>query len=150
MTGGPTRDITVAVFVTDGRAVLLHLHQKLGRWLPPGGHIEPSELPDDAARREVFEETGLAVTLLTDGPELPAIAGEPRQLCRPAGVQVVEIAPGHEHIDLIYIARAEAGSSPLAGSWLAPEEWAQLPLSEEVRAWCRHALSVVDRWRLIM
>ncbi len=70
MTGGPTRDITVAVFVTDGRAVLLHLHQTLGRWLPPGGHIEPNELPDEAAVREVLEETGVHATL---GEELEPV-----------------------------------------------------------------------------
>lgn len=29
-------------------------------WFPPGGGIETGELPEDAARREVFEETGLA------------------------------------------------------------------------------------------
>ena len=44
--------------------VLLHLHRKLGMWLPPGGHIERDEIPDDAAVREVFEETGLNVELV--------------------------------------------------------------------------------------
>jgi 8-oxo-dGTP pyrophosphatase MutT (NUDIX family) len=34
-------------------------------WLPPGGHIDPHELPHDAAVREVHEETGLAVALRT-------------------------------------------------------------------------------------
>jgi len=29
-------------------------------WFPPGGGIEPDETPEDAARREVYEETGLA------------------------------------------------------------------------------------------
>lgn len=44
------------------RRVLLIHHQKLGRWLQPGGHIEASD-PDlaSAARREVLEETGVAV-----------------------------------------------------------------------------------------
>jgi hypothetical protein len=45
----PTRDFTVAVFVVHQGRVLLHFHEKLRRWLPPGGHIEPNELPDDAA-----------------------------------------------------------------------------------------------------
>lgn len=38
---------------------LLHEHPKLGFWLPPGGHIEENEEPQDAVIREVLEETGL-------------------------------------------------------------------------------------------
>ena len=56
--GEVLRHFTVAVFVVHAGRVLLHYHRKLGRWLPPGGHIEDNELPDDAARREVLEETG--------------------------------------------------------------------------------------------
>jgi len=44
-----TRDFAVAVFVVTGGRVLLHWHATLDRWLPPGGHIEPNELPDEAA-----------------------------------------------------------------------------------------------------
>lgn len=42
------------------QAVVLVEHRKLGRWLQPGGHVEPSDPDIEAsARREVAEETGL-------------------------------------------------------------------------------------------
>lgn len=41
--------------------VLLLKHKKVGKWLGPGGHIDPNELPHKAAEREFFEETGLHV-----------------------------------------------------------------------------------------
>ncbi len=54
--------------VFEGK-VLLHRHRKLGTWLPPGGHIEKDELPDDAAVREVGEETGVRVELVGERRE---------------------------------------------------------------------------------
>jgi ADP-ribose pyrophosphatase YjhB (NUDIX family) len=45
----------------DGSGHVLLVHQKYGRslWAPPGGNAEPGEAPDDAARRELLEETGI-------------------------------------------------------------------------------------------
>jgi 8-oxo-dGTP pyrophosphatase MutT (NUDIX family) len=48
------------VLVHKGR-ILLIKHKKLGIWLNPGGHIEPNELPHQAAEREFWEETGVKV-----------------------------------------------------------------------------------------
>jgi 8-oxo-dGTP pyrophosphatase MutT (NUDIX family) len=59
-----TRDFTATTFVVHCGRVLLHRHAKLGKILPPGGHIEANELPEEAALREVYEETGLEVELL--------------------------------------------------------------------------------------
>ena len=147
MTPPVTRDLTVAVFVTRRASdaeprILLHEHVRLGRWLPPGGHIEPHELPDDAALREVLEETGLTVELVGDQIAVPSLPGEARQLVRPAGVQVVVITPGHEHVDLVYLARAAPDAEPTAGRWLTRAELGDpsLSLTAEVRAWCEHAL----------
>src|SRR5215213_8221686 len=102
------RHFTVAVFVAWEGKVLLHYHRKLGMWLPPGGHIERDELPDDAAVREVFEETGLRVELVGEKRE---DVSDPVQLHRPAGVQLENIGPGHQQKDLIYLARATGSTS---------------------------------------
>ena len=55
--------VTAGGFVLspDRSSVLLVLHRKLGRWLQPGGHIEPDDQDIVAAqRREIDEETGLS------------------------------------------------------------------------------------------
>ena len=144
---GTGRHFTVAVFAVWRGKVLLHLHRKLGMWLPPGGHIEQGELPDDAAVREVLEETGLRVEIVGEKREdVP----DPVQLYRPAGVQLEDIGPGHQHIDLIYFARP-AGPTSIAASfmeekvgWYGPEVWDELPLNSEVRGWCERALDAVS------
>jgi 8-oxo-dGTP diphosphatase len=56
--------LTAAARVTDpeGRIALVKNRWSNG-WIVPGGAVEPGEAPADAARREVFEETGLQATI---------------------------------------------------------------------------------------
>ena len=55
---------TVSVLTFDDRRrVLLVRHAEGNDWTTPGGMIEPYETPPDAAVREMWEETGLHVTL---------------------------------------------------------------------------------------
>ena len=56
-----TRHFVATCYVVDDGATLLHEHEKLGMWLPPGGHVDRDELPHEAALRETYEETGLAL-----------------------------------------------------------------------------------------
>jgi 8-oxo-dGTP pyrophosphatase MutT (NUDIX family) len=142
------RHFTVAVFVVHERSVLLHMHRKLGMWLPPGGHIEIDELPDDAAVREVLEETGIEVELVGERRE---DVEDPVQLRRPIGVQLENIGPGHEHIDLIYLARPTGPTAIRTEfekdkvGWYAPEDWDALGVNAEVRGWCEQALANAER-----
>ena len=161
------REFTVAVFVVHEGAVLLHWHRRLQRWLPPGGHIDPGELPDEAAVRETREETGLAVELLDapGGAPAPGAAFEtplesPRRLTQPLGIQLEDIAPGHQHIDLIYVAqpaaldppsgerpemelRAEAGNPHGRPGWFTPAEWRALPVTGEIDRWATAAVATL-------
>lgn len=145
-----TRDFTVATFVVRHDQVLLLWHRKLQMWLPPGGHIEPNELPDDAATREVREEAGLEVELVG---ERGLAVQRPRQLIRPAGLQVEAIGPGHEHIDLIYFARlidpakAEAvgNAESEAIDWFSRADLRGRGVNEEVRAWAERAIQAVGK-----
>jgi len=147
-TSATTRDFTVAVFVVDGDRFLLLWHRRLRKWLPPGGHIESDELPDDAAIREVREETGIRARLLSQPPA--ADLQTPRPLARPAGIQLEAIGPGHEHIDLIYFAVPErVGEVPRSNgevdcvAWHTVEEAEALGAPSDVVSWARQALAAV-------
>jgi 8-oxo-dGTP diphosphatase len=69
---------SVSVFARDAKGrVLLIKHKRLGTWLPPGGEIENGESPQQAAARELLEETGLVARFVdVDG----AIEGAPAGL----------------------------------------------------------------------
>lgn len=147
--GRPSRDFTVATFVVHDCRVLLLWHRKLQKWLPPGGHVDADELPDDAAVREVREETGLAVELVGDRG-VPV--DRPFQLVRPAGIQLEDITPGHQHVDLIYFARPRDGSTVnLVGNheseairWFALADMEPSGVLEEIRLWAERAIQDLD------
>ncbi len=57
--------VGVGIIITRGQQVLL-LRRKYvhgaGSWSTPGGHLEYGETPDECARREAREETGVEIT----------------------------------------------------------------------------------------
>jgi 8-oxo-dGTP diphosphatase len=65
-----TIGIGVGVIVRKGNNVLLGRRKGShgeGSWSFPGGHLEIDESPEECARREVLEETGLAIANLRKG-----------------------------------------------------------------------------------
>jgi ADP-ribose pyrophosphatase YjhB (NUDIX family) len=143
-----TRDFTATTFVVhEDRTLLLH-HRKLAMWLPPGGHIDPHELPDQAALREVREESGLDVELLTQS----YLLGHVRVLPQPYCVLLEDISPGHQHIDLIYFARVSGGilahaeREARAARWYSWEELAGPEIAEDIRELGRKA---IESYRLV-
>jgi ADP-ribose pyrophosphatase YjhB (NUDIX family) len=119
---------SAVVFDYAGR-VLLVWHLGYRQWCIPGGHVDPGELPADAAAREVLEETGLQVQIL-NGRE-PLIVKDIPHPGWPEGGE----AP-HMHEDWAYLARAE-------GDDLTPQldevaqvqwfHWTDLPAVDGVR-----------------
>lgn len=128
----------VTVYIVKDNKVLLIDHKKLGKWLPAGGHVEPNESPEDAAKRESEEETGLDIDLI------------PRdELSTAWGVQRNILNEEHEHFDIIYCAKPQKGEILLNEretngiQWFSLEEINDKSFRtfEKTRAWCNRFLS---------
>nr|WP_246329360.1 NUDIX domain-containing protein [Chthonobacter rhizosphaerae] len=89
----------------DGRVLLVHRKRPplAGLWTFPGGHVELGEAVEDAARREVLEETGLHVTI-TGAPLVHEI------VTRDTAGAILS-----HHVLLVYAAHAATGD-PVAAS----------------------------------
>jgi len=62
MTETPRHSVSVAgIVVNDDGKVLVIRRRDNGHWEPPGGVLEMSETFEDGTRREILEETGIAV-----------------------------------------------------------------------------------------
>ena len=145
-------DFTVAIFVVYQEKVLMVHHKRLKKWLPLGGHIELDEDPEQAARREAYEECGFEVELLGDRP--PTSGPGVRALIAPRFLDIHRISESHEHIGMIYWAKpveSEKTEARLAEEehldirWCDRDELESLdpPISNSVKWYCHRAIDEV-------
>ena len=98
--------LTVDVVVSDGTKVVLIQRKNepfQGAWALPGGFVDYGETVEQAALREVKEETGLDVGLVSASKSLNA------NLVQPAHVHLDHIKDDHKHINLMYFAVVKGG-----------------------------------------
>ena len=89
---------TASAFVLspDRQELVLIYHKKLGIWVQPGGHVEPTD--EDligAARREVLEEVGLS--------DLEPLSKPGQSLLFDVDIHLIparKADPAHEHFDV--------------------------------------------------
>jgi 8-oxo-dGTP pyrophosphatase MutT (NUDIX family) len=124
------------VLAPDGVHVLLVHHRRLGRWLLPGGHVEPADdMIDNSARREVIEETGAILT-----PAF-AIAGADVH-----GIPAARGEPYHLHHDLLFAFHAASSEIRVseeshAVAWCHPAEFDRRDIPSNVQRAYRRIVS---------
>lgn len=80
--------------------IIVIKHPYINLWLPPGGHIEPGESPQDAAIREVHEEVGLTVSF----HKWHVNARHPFDIdVHPIPANSIKREPKHLHCDFRYL-----------------------------------------------
>ncbi|MDV7349331.1 NUDIX domain-containing protein [Halorubrum distributum] len=152
-----TRHFTATTYIVHDGATALHDHERLGIKLPPGGHVDRDELPHEAARREVREETGLIPELVAT--ESPITGPNTRGLPEPAHLMLHDInvhedgSVGHQHVDHLYYARVDSRQiapdgddevDPARWRWYTPAELAASDLPDDVVDLGREAIAAVD------
>ena len=127
------RHFTATAFIVDRRKrTLLMWHKRLSRWMPPGGHVDEDETPQQCAKRECKEETGLDVEIIGEAqPDLFTNAqNEGHMLAKPIAMLLENIPASpergeeaHQHMDFLFLARPVDESQVLK---LAQEEGREL------------------------
>lgn len=91
------------------KKVLLVHHKSLDLWIQPGGHLEPGELPIDAALREFQEETGIGSFQLSPFHQDNHHPLDIDTHFIPANSKKNE--PSHYHHDFLYLVISEGASA---------------------------------------
>lgn len=107
------REFVATTYIFKDDKMLFVYHNKLKKWVPPGGHLNQNELPHEGAIREAYEETGLKINLLSyETFELNS--DNATNLPKPFLIMLEKVPEfgamsEHQHIDFIYGAEVLEG-----------------------------------------
>lgn len=142
-------DFVITVFIVYNNRVLLVHHPRYGKWIPMGGHIELDEDPEQALLREIQEETGLEVEILSSKPNIKQ--NDTKFIYVPRFIDVHEANPPHKHIALVYFAKAKNNNHVLSDEhleirWLSLEDLdkSEYALSNSVKFYCSEAIKTAQ------
>ena len=130
----------VYIFDPTSKKFLLVNHKKLGKWIQPGGHVDPGEDMEECAIREAKEETGLDVRLV--GKRTP----RDTDYILPLGIQRDEFKPDSSiHVDFIYLAEPISQKLTINNretdglAWFTADEINDVDFDtfDDVRMWAR-------------
>lgn len=145
-------DFVVTVYIVYNNKVLLIFHKEQQKWLPIGGHVELDEQPEEALYREIKEECGLDVGVLAEKPSPDFQEEGQKFLLTPTFLDIHRINEKHEHIGMIYFAKAKSDKVQLAAQehedirWFGEEDFEnpEFSLTEQVKFYAKEALKRVN------
>ncbi len=143
-------DFVVCIYIVHKDKVLLVHHKRLNKWLPIGGHIELDEDPEEALFREVKEESGLEIEVLSEKSSVQTPGF--KALYNPAFLDIHDISNTHKHIGLVYFAKANTDQIVLAEKehneirWFTREELgdSQFNLLQNIQFYAEQALDITS------
>ncbi|MFT4554174.1 MAG: ADP-ribose pyrophosphatase YjhB (NUDIX family) [Chlamydiales bacterium] len=129
---------TSTVYIVENDRTLLIYHKKFKKWLPPGGHIHPNEIPSETAIREAKEETGLEIELIRQ-ENVWIDQWNAKSIPRPYMCLLEEIPAlgdqaAHRHIDMIFLARPVGGAEEMNHHETEGLQWFTLEEMENLEA----------------
>ena len=139
------KQFTASVWIitkSSPKKILLVHHKKLGKWMQPGGHVEPFENPVETAIREVKEETGLDIKSLKNEIQIIDDVGSflptPKYLMEQT-IPAHGRQPRHFHLDINYVLKISEQKlkhnireSHNIG-WFTKKQALELPVHEDIR-----------------
>ena len=129
------KELCSSIFVInpETKKILLVKHKEFKKWVQPGGHLDHNETPEEAAAREVYEETQIKVRVL--GERFP----REEDFIRPLGIQCNR-KEGYMQIDVLYFGVPIGSTEPvvdddetIAARWFSREELEELNVFEDIK-----------------
>lgn len=114
-------DFCVETYIVYDNKVLLRKHDKHKIWLSVGGHIELDEDPIQAAVREVKEEVGLDVKIVSTRPPTTKSKKNFTPLFPPEFMYRHPIGKTHNHVGLVYFATSNTNKLVLSTTEVADD-----------------------------
>ncbi len=148
-------DYTVCAYIifnneqssSSSKVLLIH-HKVLNKWLPIGGHIELDEDPEEGLIREIKEESGLEMEILSEKPQV--ISPGNKFLYTPNFLDIHDIDSTHKHVGFVYFCKAKSDQVKLAEKehnqirWFSKSELddKEYKISEAVKFYSKKALEL--------
>lgn len=141
--------VSTIYLVNSEKKVLLSWNKNMNTWIPVGGHIDPGEMPEEAAKREVLEETGLEFEFVHKN----RIEKEGNSdIIRLHRVSIDSVPHHNKHINFVFIGKCKNSTNQETTDeqeklkWFTSEELISLKgkMIESVRTVALEAIDLVE------